>query len=383
MRIFLKYLFILLLTSMMIIGCSPKKEKVNNIKKSPTNTSENIKKSEPDKTISSTATVAAIGDILLHEPVYRSAATAIGYDFKPMFSEVKEMLIKPDFLIANQESMPGGSELGLSSYPIFNSPHEIVDNLIDTGVDLFSQANNHTLDKGSKGIESAINYYEQKNVPYVGMYKNIEDQSKLRIFEVNGIKLGVMAYTYGTNGIPVPEGKEYLVNLIDREKMKAEIDRLKTTSDIVIAVVHWGNEYQREPHVSQKELAQFMADNGVNIIFGSHPHVLQPMEWVTSSTGEKTLCVYSLGNFISNQKNNYKDIGGMAEVKITKIQTGKNIRFTYDDVRFYPTYVSKGNPIKYDIVPMETAPAFGLVSPTKDDILHFMMATVDGACCNE
>lgn len=367
---------------MLIVSCSNEKESSETIQKIPSKSSDTTKNIDIPKTINSTVTIAAIGDVLLHDSVYNAAATAVGYDFKPMFSLVKETLSKPDFLIANLESMPGGTELGLSNFPTFNSPHEIVDALMDSGVDLFSQANNHTLDKGTRGIESAINYYEQKNIPYVGMYKSQEDQAKLRVFEVNGVKLGVMAYTYGTNGIPIPQGEDYLVNLINRDKMKAEIDRLKQVSDIIIAVVHWGNEYQREPNETQKDLAQFLSDNGVTIIFGSHPHVLQPMEWVTSAAGEKTLCVYSLGNFISAQRNDYKDIGGMAEVKITKIQTGNNVRFTFDDVRFYPTYVSKNKPLKYSVVPMESAPSFGLTSPTNDDILHFMMANVEGLNSN-
>lgn len=359
------------------MGCTSEKNISISDQKSPTKTTNAPTKPVEPKTITSTASVAAIGDVLLHDSVYNAAATPTGYDFKPMFSLIKDMLSKPDFLIANQESMPGGTELGLSNYPMFNSPHEIVDALIDSGVDLFSQANNHTLDKGTRGIESAINYYEQKKVPYVGMYKSPEDQANLRVFEVNGIKLGVMANTYGTNGIPIPQGKDYLVNLIDREKMKTEIDRLKSVSDIIIAVVHWGNEYQRAPHVSQKELAQFLSDNGVNIIFGSHPHVLQPIEWVTSATGLNTLCVYSLGNFISAQRNEYKDIGGMAEVKITKTQTGKNVSISYEEVNFYPTYVSRYKPTKYSVVPMETAPVYGLPSPTNDEILNFMMANIN------
>lgn len=377
MKFYLKFVSSLLFLTLLLFGCSSEKSVPKSNPSKPVKSSNIPTKLEEPKTITSTATVAAIGDILLHDSVYNAAATAIGYDFKPMFSQVKGMLSEPDFLIANQESMPGGAELGLSNYPMFNSPHEIVDALMDSGVDLFSQANNHTLDKGLRGIESAITYYEQKKVPYVGMYKSPEDQANLRIFEVNGIKLGVMAYTYGTNGIPVPQGKDYLVNLIDNEKMKAEIERLKPVSDVIIAVVHWGNEYQREPHASQKELAQFLSDNGVNIIFGSHPHVLQPMEWVTSNTGLNTLCVYSLGNFISAQRNDYKDIGGMAEVKITKTQTGKNSTISYDDVNFYPTYVSKDKPTKYSVVPMEAAPTYGLSTPTKDDILTFMMANIN------
>lgn len=151
--------------------------------------------------------IGAIGDILIHDWVYDDARTQSGYDFKPMFQPVKAMLQKPDLLIANQESIPGGEKLGISSYPAFNSPYEIVDAIMDAGVDLVSTANNHALDKGEKGILSSISYYENKQLPYVGTFKDVNDQQKIRVQSVNGIKIAVLAYTYGTNGIPVPDGK--------------------------------------------------------------------------------------------------------------------------------------------------------------------------------
>ncbi len=325
----------------------------------------------------SSLTIAAIGDILLHEPVYRAAKTAAGYNFDPMFQNIAPILSKPDFLIANQESLPGGTQLGLSSYPTFNSPQEIVDAELKAGVDFIAEANNHVLDKGSAGVLSAIQFYRSKNIPYSGMYDSPEDQNTLRIQTINGVKVGVITYTYGTNGIPVPKGKEYLVNLIDKDKMKIEIDRLKPEADVIVAVMHWGNEYQRQPDQTQRDLAQFLADNGVQIIFGSHPHVLQPIEWITSSTtGEQTLCVYSLGNFISNQQANYKDIGGMAQVQVTLTKTGDQKKVTLGQVEFFPTYVSRKGSSKYLIVPMNAAPANGLSSPTETDIMNFMIGNL-------
>lgn len=332
----------------------------------------------PPEPVTYTATIASIGDVLIHDRVYVEAVTPEGtYDFMPMLEEVKTMLSAPDFLIANQESMPGGTELGLSGYPCFNTPHEITDALIECGVDLFSQANNHTLDKGEEGIQSAIAYYESKGVPYVGMYKSPEDQATPRVFDVNGISIGVMSYTYGTNGIPVPEGQAYLVNTIDLEKMKAEAEILSEEADVVVAVVHWGNEYETVPSAEQQELAQYLADCGVDIIFGSHPHVLQPIEWVTAADGTPTLCVYSLGNFISGQTGDYKDIGGMVEVTISKTVDEEMTTIEFTDVEFYPTHVTMNGPTPYMVVPMEDAPAYGFSSPTKDEVYQFVMGGVN------
>lgn len=331
-----------------------------------------------EEPVTTTITVASIGDILLHDRVYEEAEMPDGtYDFSSMFAPVKPMMTAPDFLIANQESMPGGTELGLSNYPCFNSPHEIIDTLIDCGVDLFSQANNHTLDVGVEGIESAIHYYNQKGVPYVGMYESAEDQATTRVFDVEGIKIGVMSYTYGTNGIPVPEGQEYLVNYIDYEQMQAEAAKLNEEADVVIAVMHWGDEYQTTPNEYQQETAQFLADCGVDIIFGSHPHVLQPIEVITGVNGNQTLCVYSLGNFLSGQTGDLKDIGGMVEVTISKTEFEGETTITIDHVEFYPTYVHRQGPDYYQVVPMEQAPEYGLTSPTADEVYNFVMNDVN------
>lgn len=337
-----------------------------------------VEQEAPPKPVTTTVTIASIGDILIHDRVYVEAETEDGvYDFTSMLAPVKPMLTEPDFLIANQESMPGGAELGVSSYPSFNSPHEITDALIDCGVDLFSQANNHTLDKGTEEIESAINYYNQKGVPYVGMYESAEDQATSRVFDVNGISVGVMAYTYGTNGIEPPEGQEYLVNYIDEEQMKAEAEKLQEEADIVIAIIHWGNEYETYPSEYQQQTAQFLADCGVDIIFGSHPHVLQPIEWITAADGTETLCVYSLGNFLSGQTGDLKDVGGMVEVTVSETVTEEETIITIDQVEFYPTYVTTQGPDKYMVVPMSEAPNYGLSSPTEAEVYNFVMEGVN------
>jgi poly-gamma-glutamate capsule biosynthesis protein CapA/YwtB (metallophosphatase superfamily) len=304
-------------------------------------------------------TVAAIGDILIHSPLFRDAYNGGNYDFNPMFQQVKPMLQAPDILTANQESMLGGVKLGLSGYPRFNSPHQVADALQANGIDIVSTANNHTLDRGEKGILAEAAYLNGIGLPYVGSFVNAADSKTLRIIEKNGIKLAFLSYTYGTNGISVPRGKDYLVNLINTERMAQEIERAKVQADVVIMNIHWGIEYQRNPSKEQKELASFLANKGVDIIFGSHPHVLQPMEWIQRDDGRKTFVVYSLGNFLSAQTGQYKDIGGMASIDISLNKSGTESMVELTNPVFYPTYVTKINN-HYRVVPLETATTIGL-----------------------
>jgi poly-gamma-glutamate synthesis protein (capsule biosynthesis protein) len=172
-----------------------------------------------NKEFTEKVTIGAIGDILIHESVYKDAFNGSKYNFDPMFGNVKGLLEKPDILTANQESIAGGTELGLSGYPSFNSPYEVLDALVHAGVDMVSTANNHSLDKGEKGIQSEIHYLDSIGLPYVGSFRNEQDQKTLRIIEKNGIKVAFLAYTFGTNGIKVPPGKDYLVNIINQDKM--------------------------------------------------------------------------------------------------------------------------------------------------------------------
>ena len=312
------------------------------------------------KSYTQTVKLGAIGDILIHDTVYEDAFSNNGYDFKPILSNVKDYLLEPDLLLANQETILGGVDLGLSSYPMFNSPVEVGDALIDAGVDIVSNANNHSLDKLEKGVLKSINYLETAGLPYVGSFKDSDDQQKLRILNKNGIKVAYLSYTYGTNGIPVPIGKDHLVNLIDRNLMQAEIGRAKEDSDIIVMSIHWGNEYQRYPTDDQQELAQFLVDEGVDIIFGHHPHVLQPMEWLKAADGRKALVVYSLGNFLSGQMWDYKDIGGLATIEITKQITAAGTQITLGNPDFLPTFVSSSKQSNYRVVPLKEAGKYGL-----------------------
>lgn len=327
-----------------------------------------------NKNYRTVATVAGIGDILIHDWVYNDAKTADGYDFNPMFENVHEILQKPDFLIANQESMPGGEELGISSYPLFNSPYEIVDALMNAGVDMVTTANNHMLDRREQGILNSIAYYEKVGLPYTGTFKSPEDKEKIRIMDVNGIKIAVLAYSYGTNGIPIPKGKDYLVSLIDVEQIIKDINRAKEQSDFVLLAMHWGDEYRRYPNQTQKNLAKQLIEAGADIIFGHHPHVLQPIEWIEKPDGKKGFVIYSLGNFLSGQIWDYKDIGGMIELTLEK-RVENNETFTdIIDVQFYPTFSSSIRFKTYRVYPLDVANEKGFTKSTSEEIIDFLFS---------
>ncbi|MBZ5750349.1 MULTISPECIES: CapA family protein [Metabacillus] len=296
---------------------------------------------EPAITIS-TATLSAIGDILIHDRVYNPAHIGNNqYDFIPLLLPVQSYLANADITVANQETMIGGVEIGLSSYPSFNSPYEVGDALKKSGVDIVTLANNHTLDRGEKAIQSAIAHWNELDMPYTGSYLSADDQMNIRTIEKNGIIFSFLAYTYGTNGIPVPEDKRYLVNLIEEEMIEQEILKAKELSDVVVVSLHFGNEYQRLPSDEQKEVAYKTANAGADIIIGHHPHVLQPMEWITKEDGKRTFVAYSLGNFLSGQLGDYKDLGGIMQIKVEKTVENDETTITLKDPLFIPTYVSE------------------------------------------
>ncbi|WP_404457511.1 CapA family protein [Oceanobacillus kapialis] len=312
-------------------------------------------------------TVSAIGDMLIHAPVYRDAKTEDGYDFTPMLEKVKPYLQDATVTIANQETMIGGEELGLSSYPQFNSPFAVGDALKEAGVDVVTLANNHTLDRGEVAVQRAISHWEAIDMMYTGAYKSEADQERIRVQETEaGISLAYLSYTYGTNGIPTPSGKDYLVNRIDREQIAGDMAKAKDMADAVIVSLHFGTENERMPNVEQKDLAQYVSDLGANVIIGHHPHVLQPLEWLTGKHGNKTLVAYSLGNFLSSQKEYYQRIGGMLQFTLTKTGQGDNVEVTVEAPTFLPTYMSYDNYADYQVLPLFNLPNGELAGATKE-----------------
>lgn len=309
-KIFLVIFSITLISIISYIIIKPNKD-------NKTNSKPNIVNKNEDKHYE--ASLIAVGDYLIHSSVYKDAnrlANGDGYDFKPMISYIKEIVSNYDIAYYNQETILGGSELGLSDYPTFNSPYEAGDAMLDAGFNLVSLATNHTMDSGKKAVENSCKYWQSKeNVLTAGSYCSEEERNKINIKEINNIKYTMLNYTYGTNGMPV--ANDYLVNVwptdIDninnpekdtkyqayKKQVKEDIDKVKDKVDFLIVAMHWGVEYTHEPTAYEKDMASYLASLGVNLIIGTHPHVIQPVTWI-----DDTLVIYSLGNFISAQYQN-------------------------------------------------------------------------------
>lgn len=306
-------------------------------------------KEEEEKTYK--ASMIMVGDNLIHSSIYKEAnrnAGGNGYDFKPMLELIKPIVSNYDIKYYNQETILGGAEIGLSDYPTFNSPFEAGDDMQDAGFNLVSLATNHTIDRGKKAVINSRDYWnKQENVLAVGSYASEEERNEVKIAEVNNIKYTMLNYTYGTNGIPVPSGADYLVNVWPtdlsindpkrdtkyqayKEQVKQDIERVKDKVDVLIVAMHWGVEYTHTPTAYEIDSAEFLADQGVNIIIGTHPHVVQPVTWIGD-----TIVFYSLGNFISAQTQdaNYsKVVGLMSSLEITKTQKGEESKISIGNI---------------------------------------------------
>ena len=279
-----------------------------------------------------------VGDALIHDKIYNDAKTGNTYDFKKMISLIKPITSKYDVAYYNQETILGGKGIGLSAYPMFNSPYEVGDAMIDAGFNLVSLATNHTMDRGTKAIQNSRKYWDsKKDVLAVGSYTSQASRDEVHIVKKNNITYTMLNYTYGTNGINVP--KKYLVNVWPvkgsnpktdtayqnyKKQVKQDIEKVRGKVDVVMVAMHWGIEYTYTPNSYQKDMAAYLSSLGVDIIIGTHPHVVQPIEWIGD-----TLVIYSLGNFISAHEiiNQGNRVGLMASVQIIK---KKNENGEYD-----------------------------------------------------
>lgn len=264
------------------------------------------------------------GDAMQHGPQLNAARQADGtYDYDYCFTEIKPIVESADYAIVNLETPVGLSTY--SGYPQFSAPVSYLTALKNAGFDFFLTANNHTMDRGAKGLKRTIEVLDSIGMPHVGTYadKQSREKSLPVIKDVNGFKIGFLNYTYGTNGIPVTGGVE--VDVIDREKIAKDIKLTREAgAEILIVSMHWGIEYQLLPPAEVKSLAKFLKDQGVDIINGGHPHVIEPMELeVNPTTGRNTALIYSLGNFISNQQDVNSRGGAMAQVKLKRDSYGQ------------------------------------------------------------
>ncbi|MCC8072636.1 MAG: CapA family protein [Clostridiales bacterium] len=303
--------------------------------------------SETDETSTSEVTLIAVGDNLIHNTIIASGEQDDGsLDYTSLYANIKSDIEKFDIAVINQETILGGDSFEYSGYPTFNSPWEIGDAAIDAGFDVFTCATNHTMDMGWEGIEKEIEYFsDKKNVVQVGV--NSSSDRNITYYEKNGITFSFLNYTYGTNGISLPQDKTWCVNLLDEDVVTADIKEARENSDVVIVFPHWGTENSHEVSDYQKEYVELFSELGVDIVIGTHPHVLQSVEWVTNDdTGKKMLVYYSLGNFISHQIQLDQLCGGMAEITIEK--NGDDIEISSAKIVPVICHYKRGDDDKYE-----------------------------------
>ncbi len=319
-------------------------------------------------------TLTFVGDIMVHTPQFKSARRADGsYDFKPWFQYVAAYFEGSDLMIGNLETTLTEKN-DISGYPSFHSPPQLAAALKAAGFDILGTANNHSLDNHLYGIETTLKILRSLGLHSTGTYLHDEPARPL-IVEQNDIKIGFIASTYGTNGIPLPQAYPHVVNHNKIELYREQIKILEDNQvDTIIAMVHWGNEYQRNPSQSQTEFAKQLAELGVDIIIGSHPHVVQPDSWIDTPQNH-CYVVYSLGNAISNQRKRYRDSGLAVSLTLHKTASEKA---TITKINYLPFWVDKhdeNGQINYAMIPLDNTPE--LVRLSHDDKTKMAQALSD------
>lgn len=302
--------------------------------------------------------VAAVGDVIPHMSIVDSVKDAEreSYDFRPVFAPVAPYLSGADYTVANLETRFAGSDVGYSGYPLFNSPISLAYALKMAGVDLLATANNHALDYGWEGITSTLDQLDSIGMAHVGTYRSPEEKATPYVVDIQGVKVAFLDYTEWLNGLTPPEEHEgYAVNELDVDAVaqEAALARLYG-ADIVIALVHWGDEYERQPSEDQIKLARQIHSRGVDVILGSHPHVVQPIahffDFEQWRVNDKYV-VYSLGNFLSNQQLPGRDSGLVAYVHIEK----RGLRAYVTGISYLPVYVQRSSeqvPVQFRVLPV-------------------------------
>ena len=273
--------------------------------------------------------IVAVGDNLVHHPIFQASYTDGSYSFHYIFDHIRDYILSSDIAFINQETIFGNEELGFSGYPRFSTPPEMGTAVVAAGFNIINFANNHALDRGAEGIMSSIGYLDNyDHVFHLGIHRNREERTNRHvILDMNNITVGFLAYTFSVNGIAFPAGRDYLVSMIDRDIMAAEINALRPLVDYLIVSMHWGEEYALRQNRGQSDLAALFAELGVDLVIGHHPHVLQPMEIITRPDGRPMPVFYSLGNFLSSHSRTTKEalLGGIMYLRISRTEYLDNI----------------------------------------------------------
>ena len=292
------------------------------------------------------ATLLAVGDIITHTPLLRSVRVSgrfDDYNFDPVFGPVTPLLRSGDWVIGNLETPLAGPKAairtydgvkrGYTGYPFFNGPPSLASSLARAGFTLLSTANNHALDRWENGVAATQQALENAGIEHVGTRTTPDDDDRVCVVVRNGISLAFCAYTYGTNGIAMPPQSPWMVNVIDPDPMARDFDRARAMdADLIVCMLHFGPEYMRRPNREQRDIVHMVFDLGADIIIGSHPHVVQPVEcrFSTGSDAHRTVVAYSMGNFLSNQHDPHTDLGAILRIKIIKRPPAKAVISSVD-----------------------------------------------------
>lgn len=331
-------ILLLVILVFLVQGCKEKPVISNNIEITSNEFTETTTRFEPR---TNNVELAAVGDLMVHQwqmdDAYVSSSAMYDFDycFEPVYDEIKSA----DLAIANFETVTAGKDIGYSDYPCFNTPDEFVEAVKNAGFDVVTTANNHSMDKGVEGLKRTIDILDKNGIDHFGTYKTQQSSNNILIKEVNNIKFAFISWTYGTNGINVPE--EYLVNIISQQKIESDIQKAKLLNpDFIIVMPHIGNEYESQPKQVFKDWIDIMIKAGADVVLASHPHVLQPMEYRTvvcdDGSQRNAFVAYSLANFISSQRTEPRDAGVILKIEFEKTDGQEAF---IKNVRYSPTWV--------------------------------------------
>lgn len=264
-----------------------------------------------------------VGDVLLHDPLQESGLQPDGsYNYDHFFAHTKDLISTADLALVNQEVILGGTELGLSGYPTFNGAFEVGDALVKAGFDVICHATNHALDKGETGLLNCLSFWQSSypDIAVLGIHDSQESRDSIYLYQQDGVTIAILNYTYGTNGIALPQ--PYEVDLLEEDQVVADLQKADELADFVIVAPHWGTEYTHVPSEEQEYWAEIFLENGVDLVLGTHPHVIQPVEWLEDDAGNRMLVYYSLGNFINFTSDSgdgvrQRAVGAMATVTLS------------------------------------------------------------------
>lgn len=282
--------------------------------------------------------IIMVGDMLMHTPVEESSLQEDGtYSYEAIFANTVSEIQAADLAIVNQEVIIAGESMGVSGYPAFNAPFELGHDLIEAGFDVICHGTNHALDQGKKGLKNCLSFWEENypEVPVLGIHGSQEDQDEIYVYEQDGVKIAVLNFTYGTNGIALPSDMPYAVDMLEEEKVVAALAKAEELADFTVVCPHWGNEYELGVVSSQEKWTDIFFENGVDLVIGTHPHVIEPIEMIVDeTTGQSMLVYYSIGNFVNWTSSSGEGIanrmvGGMAQVSIGMDEAGEAFIMDY------------------------------------------------------